>query len=50
MKQGDTDVWRFHPSIEKIRWLQVKELKIKYPNDQEFGAEVRKLVNKTPEN
>ena len=44
MKQGDTNVWR---SIADVRWLQVKELKEKYPNDQEFGAEVRKLVNKT---
>ena len=26
--------------------LVVKELAIKYPNNQEFGAEVRKLVNK----
>tara|TARA_R100001510_G_scaffold39425_1_gene35898 strand:- start:305 stop:448 length:144 start_codon:yes stop_codon:yes gene_type:complete len=34
--------------LAQLRWLQVKELKIKYPNDQEFGAEVRKLVNNTP--
>ena len=40
------EVWR---SIEKVRWLQVRELKNKYPNDQEFGAKVRELVNKTPE-
>ncbi len=33
--------------LPKLRWLQVRELKEKYPNDQEFGAEVRKLVNKT---
>ena len=39
--------WR---SIAQIRWLQVTELKRKYPNDQQFGAEVRKLVNKTPDN
>jgi hypothetical protein len=45
MKQEES---RFHPSIEKLRWLQVKELKIKYPNDADLGAEVRKLVNKTP--
>jgi len=45
MKQEE--VWR---SIAQVRWLQVKELKYKYPNDQEFGAEVRKLVNKTPSN
>ena len=30
----------------KLRWLQVNELAIKYPNNQEFGEEVRKLVNK----
>ena len=36
-------------SIEAVRWLQVKELKIKYPNNQEFGAKVRELVNNTPE-
>ena len=36
--------WR---SIAQIRWLQVTELKIKYPNNEQFGAEVRKLVNKT---
>ena len=35
--------------LAQLRWLQVTELKIKYPNDQEFGAEVRKLVNNTPE-
>ena len=40
------EVWR---SIDKVRWLQVRELKNKYPNDQEFGAKVRELVNKTPE-
>ena len=40
------EVWR---SIEKVRWLQVRQLKNKYPNDQEFGAKVRELVNKTPE-
>ncbi len=47
MKQGDTNVWR---SIADVRWLQIKELKIKYPNDQEFGAKVRELVNKTTKN
>ena len=36
-------------SIEKIRWLQIKELKIKYPNDADLGGAVRELVNKTPE-
>ena len=33
-------------AIPKLRWLQVKELAIKYPNDQEFGAEIRKLIKK----
>ena len=33
-------------TITKLRWLQVKELAIKYSNDQEFGAKVRKLINK----
>ena len=33
-------------TISKLRWLQVKELAIKYSNDQEFGAEIRKLINK----
>lgn len=33
-------------TITKLRWLQVKELAIKYSNDQELGAEVRKLIKK----
>ncbi len=33
--------------IPKLRWLQVKTLKEQYPNDQEFGAKVRELVNNT---
>ena len=33
-------------TIAKLRWLQVNELAIKYPNDQEFGAQVRELTNK----
>jgi hypothetical protein len=33
-------------TITKLRWLQVNELAIKYSNDQEFGAEVRKLIKK----
>ena len=36
--------------LAQIRWLQIKELKIKYPNDADLGAKVRELVNKTPEN
>jgi len=38
--------WR---SITQVRWLQVRELKNKYPNDADLGAEVRKLVNNTPQ-
>ena len=34
-------------TIAKLRWLQVKTLKEQYPNDQEFGAKVRELVNNT---
>ncbi len=33
-------------AIPKLRWLQVTELAKRYGNDQEFGAEVRKLTNK----
>ena len=33
-------------TISKLRWLQVNELAIKYPNDQDLGAEVRKLIKK----
>ena len=34
-------------TIAKLRWLQVNELAIKYPNDQEFGGKVRELINNT---
>ena len=47
MRTHREETWR---SIAQVRWLQVKELKHKYPNDQEFGAKVRELVNKTPSN
>ena len=40
------EVWR---SIEKVRWLQTRELAKKYPNDADLGAEVRQLIAKTPE-
>jgi len=33
-------------AIPKLRWLQVTELAVKYPNDQEFGAKVRELIKK----
>jgi hypothetical protein len=35
-----------YETITKLRWLQINELAIKYSNDQEFGAEVRKLIKK----
>jgi len=40
------EVWR---SIEKVRWLQTRELANKYPNDTELGKAVRDLIRKTPE-
>ena len=33
-------------AIPKLRWLQVKELAKKYPNNADLGEEVRKLTNK----
>ena len=33
-------------ALPKLRWLQVNELSIKYSNDQELGAAVRKLTKK----
>lgn len=32
--------------IAHLRWLQVKELRKKYPNDADFGHEVAKLIMK----
>ena len=34
-------------ALPKLRWLQVKELKHKHPNDADLGAAVRELVNNT---
>ena len=31
-------------TIAKLRWLQVKELRKKYPNDADFGHAVAKLI------
>ena len=42
----NTSVQQDYETMTKLRWLQINELANKYPNDQEFGAEVRKLVNK----
>ena len=33
-------------ALPKLRWLQVQELRNKYPNDQDFGHEVAKLIMK----
>jgi hypothetical protein len=35
-----------YETVCKLRWLQVNELAIKYSNDQELGAEIRKLTKK----
>ena len=34
-------------ALARLRWLQVKELKHKHPNDADLGAAVRELVNNT---
>ena len=36
-----------YDKLAKLRWLQVTELKHKYPNDADLGAAVRELVNNT---
>ena len=33
-------------SLAALRWLQVQELRKKYPNDADFGHEVAKLIMK----
>ena len=35
-----------NPQIAALRWLQVRELRKKYPNDADFGHEVAKLIKK----
>jgi len=35
-----------HIRLAALRWLQVQQLRTKYPNDQEFGHEVAKLIKK----
>ena len=46
MTTMNEDMWK---SIEKVRWLQVRELAKKYPNDADLGAAVKELIRKTPE-
>ena len=46
MTTMNEEMWR---SIEKVRWLQARELAKKYPNDADLGAEIRQLIAKTPE-
>jgi len=41
------DLRKEYDTITKLRWLQVNELAISYPNDQELGAKVRELIKKT---
>ena len=43
---NDQEMWR---SIEKVRWLQTRELAKKSPNDADLGTQVRQLIAKTPE-
>ena len=35
-----------HTTLHALRWLQVQELRNKYPNDADFGHEVAKLIKK----
>ena len=46
MTTMNEEVWR---SIEKVRWLQVRELARKYPNDADLGTQIRQLIAKTTE-
>ena len=46
MSRTEEITWR---SIADVRWLQIRELKHKYPNDADLGAAVKKLIRKTPE-
>ena len=34
-------------ALPKLRWWQVQSLADTYSNDQELGAKVRELINKT---
>ena len=34
-------------AIPKLRWWQVQALATDFPNNQEFGEEVRKLIKRT---
>ena len=36
-----------YDTLTKLRWLQINELAIKYPNNQELGAAVRELIKNT---
>ena len=36
----------YKQGIASLRWLQVRELRKKYPNDADFGHEVAKLIMK----
>tara|TARA_R100001463_G_scaffold115562_1_gene170780 strand:+ start:541 stop:699 length:159 start_codon:yes stop_codon:yes gene_type:complete len=47
IKNNDFRIVQDYDTLTKLRWLQVNELAIKYPNDQEFGGKVRELVNNT---
>ena len=36
-----------YDTLTKLRWLQINELAIKYPNDADLGAKVRQLIKNT---
>ena len=44
---GEYQQYLEETALPKLRWLQVKTLHEQYPNDQEFGGEVRKLIDKS---
>ena len=41
------DLRKEYDTITKLRWLQVNELALNNPNDQELGAKIRELIKNT---
>ena len=46
LEQSKELLYKSHTTLHALRWLQVKELRNKYPNDADFGHEVAKLIMK----
>jgi len=46
LEQSKELLYKSHTTLHALRWLQVQELRNKYPNDQDFGHEVAKLIMK----